>query len=100
MDAQTVDTALAAFGLVADRPALPADEPYYLWPELAPGFELWTQLQTQWRRTGLEGRPTGLDYSGVAAVMRILGLRPKVQRERLWQIQAMERAALDFWAEK
>ena len=97
MDAQTVDTALAAFGLVADRPAVPADEPFYLWPELAAGFELWTRLQTQWR-VGMAG-PTGLDYSGVAAVMRMLGLRPKVQRERLWQIQAMERAALDFWAE-
>ena len=93
-----MDTALAAFGLVAEGAALPVAEPFYLWPELAPGFELWTQLQTQWR-VGMAG-PTGLDYSGVAAVMRMLGLRPKVQRERLWQIQAMERAALDFWAEK
>ena len=72
-------------------------EPYYLRPDLAPAFELWTQLQTQWR-IGMAG-PTGLDYCGVEALMRMQGLRPKVQRERLWQIQAMERAALDFWAE-
>lgn len=93
-----MDAALAAFGLVAEGCAVPRDEPFYLAPELAPAFELWTQVQTQWR-IGLAG-PTGLDYCGVEAVMRIQGLRPKVQRERLWQIQAMERAALGYWAEK
>ncbi|WP_414858725.1 DUF1799 domain-containing protein [Paucibacter sp. TC2R-5] len=66
-----------------------------MWPEHVPAFELWMQVQTQWQ-VSMAG-PTGLDYAGVEALMRIKRvMRPKL---RFLQLQAMERGALQGWAE-
>jgi len=62
-----------------------------------PAFELWSAVQTQWR-VGMGG-PTGLDYAGVEAVLRVLGVRGEQRRERFALLQAMERAALREWAD-
>lgn len=78
---------------------LPDEDAFYLWPENLPAFELWAELQTQWR-VGVQG-PTGLDYAGVAAHLRhARRLRPRALRERWAQLRAMEQGALQGWAEK
>lgn len=91
-----VDEALAALGLVPDRPVERAPEEFHLWPECLPVFDLWLAVQTQWRM-GMQG-PTGLDYAGVEAVMRHgPRLPPRRRRERFELLRAMERTALDHW---
>ena len=82
-------------GLAPDGPvATPQRElrPWHLWPENLPTWQLWSRLQTQWRRGGDAGRITGLDYGGVWAVLH--GLRVRHPREVFEHLQAMERAVL------
>ena len=90
--------ALAAYGLLREgAAALPAsDEPFYLWPEHLPAYNLWCAAQTQWRH-GFNG-PTGLDYAGVRAHMAGRVAR-RHQARRLAELQCMERAALEAWGE-
>lgn len=91
--------ALAAFGLVAEEPlpAAPATRKACLWPENLPVYRLWQACQTQWR-DGMGGR-SGLDYAGVAVVMRKrFGLHGKQEQEQFALLQAMEIAALNAWA--
>ena len=99
--ANSTAQALAQFGLVAEDP-LPEQSGYrkcYLWPEHVPVYQLWQACQTQWR-DGMGGR-TGLDYPGVQCVMRTrFGLRGKPAQEQFGQLQAMEIAALNAWAEQ
>lgn len=97
--ATAIDDALAGLGLVPDRPVQVSDGAFCLWPENVPAFDLWAELQTQWR-VGPAG-PTGLDYAGVAAhLQHAHRLRPRALRERWEQLQAMEQGALQGWAEK
>lgn len=93
-----VDTALALFGLVADKPVLADVEPFYLWPENIPAWQLFQCCGTQWR-TGMNGRE-GLDYAGVEVVMRLHRVRPRQRRQRWAEVQAMESAALQAWEER
>lgn len=80
-------------------PAQLAEPAFYLWPENLPAFELWAEIQTQWR-VGMQGR-MGLDYAAVDAHLRQAHrLRPRARRERWAQLRAMEQAALLAWAEK
>lgn len=44
-----------------------------LWPENLPAALLFNACETQWHRAGMDGLPTGLDYPGVAVVMRMRG---------------------------
>jgi len=92
--------ALAAFGLFAEGGAEAAvrDEPFYLWPEHVAALQLWGAVQTQWR-VGMAG-PTGLDYVGVEALLRLRGIRGRERVERFAELQAMERAALEEWARR
>jgi hypothetical protein len=92
----TVDEALAAFGLCCEEPVLVEEDEYWLWPENEDAFWFWVSIQTQWQ-VGMERR-VGLNYAGVEAGMRMSGIRAK-DRPRLYRlIQAMEHAALDEWA--
>ncbi len=54
-------------------------------------LDLFLRLQTQWK-AGAMGGALGLDYSGVEAMFRILGVRNKA--EKFAMIQDMEHAAL------
>ena len=94
--ASNVDAALAAFGLVleGDRPADPV---FNLWPENVPAFDLFQQVQTQWR-IGFAG-PTGLDYAGVRASPAFRRIRRRLRERTLDEICTMERAWLDAAAE-
>jgi hypothetical protein len=103
MDAE-YDESLVALGLqVIDPDGKPQEsdcnDSCYLWPCNVPTFNLWQQLQTQWRN-GMSGRE-GLDYGGVTAYLRnVARIKPRKLRHTFDCIQAMERAALAAWAKK
>lgn len=72
------------------------DNEFWLWPENEEAFLFWMAIQTQWN-TSMAG-PTGLNYQSVEICMRRRGVKPG-GRNRLFElVQAMERAALDEWA--
>lgn len=93
-----VDTALAVFGLMAEKPVLRQAEVFYLWPENLPAWQLFMACGTQWRAGGA-GRE-GLDYGGVRVVMQMQRVRPRRQSQRFAEVQVMESAALKAWAEQ
>jgi Phage related hypothetical protein (DUF1799) len=104
-DTTEIDEAAAVFGLqiVTDSDDDGGDNPRskqdlcYLWPENVGTFNIWCQLQTQWR-VGMSGA-TGLDYTAVAAYLRdVVGIKKKDLPERFAEIRAMEVAALNEWA--
>lgn len=90
---------MQALGLTDDMLAKPeAAGDVALWPDLAAPFELFLALQTQWR-TGFNG-PTGLDYGAVPVVARVMQIGRRRLRELWADLQAMERAALELFAER
>ena len=61
-------------------------------------LDLWFRVQTQWR-VGMGG-PSGLDYQGVEACIRMSHLAgPRRVPALLAELQIMERAALAAWAD-
>lgn len=104
-DTTEIDEAAAAFGLQItteedddeeDR-SQPKQDLCYLWPDNVDTFNVWSQLQTQWR-VGMSGA-TGLDYTAVAAYLRdVVGIKKKDLPERFAEIRAMEVATLNEWA--
>lgn len=92
--------ALAAFGLRLEEGVSVGDDvqPFYLWPENVPSWELFLACSTQWRE-GFSG-PEGFDYAGVDHVMRALRVRSKHWRRRWEDLQAMELSALNAWREQ
>ena len=58
---------------------------------------LFMAVATQWR-VGMGGA-TGLDYSAVAAVMDIQGVKAKKRAKMFEHIRIMEAAVLEIWAE-
>jgi hypothetical protein len=108
--ATTVD-ALAQWGLVPIAPdatpdaappvpIAPARPVVTVWPCNLPTYNLWCRCQTQWRVGGMAGRKTGFDYAGVDVVMRRMGIPPKEQDQRFAELQAMEVAAINVWAQQ
>lgn len=85
--------------IVGDDSPPPPDDICYLWPCNVRAWNIWQQVQTQWR-VGMAGRE-GLDYGCVAAYLAsVPGLRPKAHAELWAGLRAMERAALEVWAEQ
>lgn len=69
----------------------------YLWPECVEFWDVWTQLQTQWRTSAAAA--TGLDYAGVRVWLDECTRFEGDERRELWQcIQACEHATLEGWA--
>lgn len=73
------------------------DELAYLWPCNVATWNVWCDVQSQWRH-GMAGR-TGLDYAGVRAHLDELGLAGDDRRFAYDGIRAAERATLDARAE-
>lgn len=76
---------------------------FWLWPECLPLWAAWCALQTQWRRVGMGGEMCGLDYAAACAWLQAHGYghsRQRNLRQALGDLQAMERAALNAWAEQ
>lgn len=84
-----------------DRSAEGRRKPFYLLPEHRATLDAWFQLQTQWRIGGM-GTPTGLDYAGIEAWMRLTGRasNPRRARRLLQDLQLMERVTLAEWADR
>lgn len=97
-DQARLDEQYAFFGLVPDKPALPDLEPVYLWPENVASWNLFMDVQTQWRSNGVGN--TGLDYPSVHCVIDQHRVWRRRRRERFAEVQVMERACLEEWAEK
>lgn len=96
-DEETVDDALALFGLYAVRPETQVIE-VYLWPENLQSWNLFQELSTQWV-WGPDGKK-GISYPSIEFVMKMAGIK-KRQRQRVYRdIQAMEWATLSAWNEK
>ena len=103
-DTTELDESAAVWGLQivteddddgGDNP--PKQDLCYLWPDNVDTFNVWSQLQTQWR-VGMSGA-TGLDYTAVAAYLRdVVGIKKKDLPERFSEIRAMEIATLNEWA--
>ncbi|OWW18408.1 DUF1799 domain-containing protein [Noviherbaspirillum denitrificans] len=88
-----VNAAAAFFGLSPEG-RLEVEEEFALWPECVENFNLWLQVQTQWR-VGVNGKE-GLDYGSVVAYMKDVLLVPKKKRKELFDgLRAMEAAYLD-----
>jgi len=69
-----------------------------LWPENVPVWTLWQSVQTQWR-IGMGG-PTGLDYAGIEALMRMRNVSRAERPELIEGLQVMEVVALEEFAAK
>jgi hypothetical protein len=66
-------------------------------PEVEPAISLYLAVQSQWRYSGM-GQATGLDYAGVEAAMRLMGIPS--DPELFGLLQVAERAVLDVTGEK
>lgn len=92
----------AAFGLDPDRlddgEAGDTDTAFAVWPENWETVLAFLACSTQWR-TGMAG-PTGLDYAGVEALLRLNGYAGKERRELFEGLQIMEQAALSAMAKR
>lgn len=89
---------MALLGIYCDSAMAVDEDEFWLWPDNEDAFQLWLTLQSQWT-IGMAG-PTGLNYAGVEACMRMQGIRASRQREFFRLIQVMEQAALDEWSSK
>lgn len=70
--------------------------PVGVWPDNMPAVEVFSDLVTQWRRAGMAGMVTGLDYAAIPAVFAIRGI-PKKQWGSLFDdLRVMEDAAIDL----
>ncbi|KQW96979.1 hypothetical protein ASC94_09230 [Massilia sp. Root418] len=93
-----VDAALAAFGLVAEWPAVEVEE-IYLWPCNVESWTLFQRLQSQWIAGGMGGA-TGLNYAGVESALRMMDIKAGKRAKLFADIQLMEHATLEAWDEK
>lgn len=70
--------------------------PVDVWPDNMPAVEIFTDLATQWRRAGMAGAVTGLDYAVLPAVFAIRGV-PRRQWGAIFDdLRVMEDAAIDL----
>lgn len=67
-------------------------EDVYIWDINWSTFELFYNLNTQWR-VGMGGA-TGLDYSVIPAVAKMLGIKKKKLNEMFPDLRVMENEAL------
>jgi hypothetical protein len=69
-----------------------SEPPVLLWPDVVPAVNVFQAMATQWR-CGAFGR-TGLDYSAIPTVFRLLGLPKKEWSEVFDDLRTMEGEAL------
>jgi len=69
-----------------------ASDPVDIWPDTYWAYEAMNAMATQWRM-GMNG-PTGLDYSAIPMVLRMIGA-PRSEWQQLYSdLRVMEAAAL------
>ena len=69
-----------------------APQPFEVLPDNEQAVTLFLRAENQWRVGGMDGVVLGLDYAGVAAAARAVGMRLK--GELFESLQVMESAAL------
>ncbi|MDQ2821933.1 MAG: DUF1799 domain-containing protein [Pseudomonadota bacterium] len=90
---------VAGFGLVVEGPDQVKLDEFYLWPENVATFNLWGEIQTQWRIS--DGQRTGLIYEGVMICLNLCPAIRKRERTEVFRLlQAMECASLNEWLSK
>lgn len=70
--------------------------PVGVWPDNMPAVEIFIDLSTQWRRAGMSGVRTGLDYSVLPAVLAIRGIPKKQWPVVFDDVRVMESAVLSM----
>lgn len=78
--------------LAARAQASAQPEAIGIWPENWQAVRTFLGMETQWRRAGLRGMPTGLDYGVLPVVAGALGIA--VDAELLARLRVLEGAAL------
>lgn len=79
-------------------PAPRTREDLAIWPENWPAVRVFGAMGTQWRRAGLAGVETGLDYG---ALLTVCGaLRVALDEDLLSRLRVMEAEALSALAER
>ena len=91
---RTDPEALAAFGLPDDFQT-PADPGLEIWPENESAVQLFVAMGTQWAAPGMTGRPTGMRYEALPAVMRYCSIPAAEQPGAFAALRIMERAAME-----
>jgi len=71
---------------------------FELYPENLKAWQLFNDCCTQWH-VGMAGY-TGLDYTGVEAVLRLQRIKPKHHPDIFWRVQRIERGALNAMNEQ
>ena len=95
---ETLDDDLVAFGM--DASFLPDSEPdeFELYQENLQAFDVFCSSATQWRYAGMTGVQTGLDYSAVESVMRMMGTEDTA--ETFQKVRLIEMGALNAMSEQ
>lgn len=71
------------------------EEEFALWPENESIFNFWLTVQTQWRVSFVNGKRTGMEYSGILACMEMQCIPRKKRPELFKAVQIMEAAVLE-----
>lgn len=96
--AVTDTAAIAAFGLVlVDAPAPPPPPLCEVWAELWPAVQIFIDVRGQWRAG--PGGAYALDHAALPAHARP-GRNGRRGRRNFCDLQVMEQAALDWFAEQ
>lgn len=76
----------------------PSTDGFGVWADNWDAAQAWCGIETQWRTAGMDGVPTGLDYTAVFAWLDRFVERGD-HKQIMDSIQVMERAALTAMAE-
>lgn len=100
-----VAAALAAFGArpvdVDTAIAQQVDRDFSVYPENWQAVQVFLAMSTQWRTVafssvgGARLIQTGIDYTALEPVLRLLGVKPKRRAALFQKLRIMEEAALD-----
>lgn len=71
-----------------------------LLPDAVPAVRVFSAAQTQWRRAGIGGHATGLDYAALPALMGFCGIDPADQPDVFGGVQILEAEALTIFREQ
>lgn len=85
------------FGLTLEEAGGP---PVYLWPDVEQSVRVFIGMGTQWRRGGMAGALTGLDYAALPVVLRIYAIPRALWADVFDDIRQMEVAVLDMANQK
>ena len=82
----------AAFGLPVPEEPAAEDRAMPVLPENWEALEVFSACATQWRRGGMEGQMSGLDYGAVESARRMMGVED--MRDCFERVRWIERGAL------